>query len=823
MVPVSASGSRRRASSASSDGSFPTDSALKTAILRGLEGERGHLPAPELGDAVLAFEPLQNAAWVAIAKMDRGELFATLRQEIARLVGIATLLTLGGVAGIIAILRPLAGKVIVHTDELESEIERKTSDLEEANKGLGPFFRVALDMLCIAGTDGYFKRINPAFSSTLGYPEEELLEKPFLEFVHPADRPATKEAVARLAGGTPVVSFENRYRHRNGGYRWIEWNAAPDDGKLVLSPQPFSLRDSLGDTLQTLAVTAEKKGLELAYDIPSEVPDRLVADLGRLRQVLRNLVGNAIKFTREGEVLVTVNLVEEKVGSALLEFTVQDTGIGISAEKQRQIFEAFTQADASTTRDYGGTGLGLAISQEIVSLMDGSLTVESEPGEGSTFRFTVPLGVEKSGDEDASLLPSLDQLPVLVVDDNDTNRRILVDMLAAWSVRPTGARNGQEALAEIQRAAADGVPYRVILLDFMMPGIDGIDLAHRIRALPLQPPPKLFLLSSAGPQLLDSGEVVDQSLCKPVKPSDLLDTIVSALGVARLDSPPDLRDTNADPSLPPLRILVVEDNRVNQNVAARFLERRGHHARIVDNGRKALEALEEDPSFDLVLMDVQMPVMNGYEATRAIREQEAGAERHLPIVAMTAHAMTGDREKCFAVGMDGYVTKPLRAQELDQALAETLASLDAIPAPGAEAKAAPRRENEPPATASEPGSSRTFDPEAFTTRTGSQDLMIDLIDVFDEETSGQLAKLREGFATSDPEPVQEAAHNLKGMLGNYAAPEAESLATRLERAAGARDLRRAESCFEGLSAAIARLGSRLREFRDTLEDGRPPN
>jgi CheY-like chemotaxis protein len=473
-------------------------------------------------------------------------------------------------------------------------------------------------------------------------------------------------------------------------------------GKLDIDPIDFELRDCVGDALKALALRAHAKGLELAFEAADDVPDALVGDPGRLRQVILNLAGNAVKFTEKGEVVVEVKKSEDRSqktegaglltsDSCLLEFLVRDTGIGIPKEKQQTIFEAFTQADGSTTRKYGGTGLGLTISARLVEMMGGRVWVESEPGRGSTFHFTAAFPVRAAAPARRAEADDVAGLPVLVIDDNATNRRILEGMLRNWGMCPAGADGGGAGLAELRRAALAGAPYRLVLLDVMMPGMDGFEVAERVRQTAGLAGLTILMLSSAD-RKGDAAQCrrlgVARYLTKPVKQSELLDAILLALGGRRRDWAP----APTGPAAPatgarPLRVLLAEDNAVNQRLAVRLLEKQGHQVTVANDGREAVEAALRQ-TFDVVLMDVQMPEMNGFEATAVLRAAERGTGRHLPIIALTAHAMTGDRERCLEAGMDGHVTKPIQGK----ALAELLADLGAgaCPAPEVEG-AAPAR------------------------------------------------------------------------------------------------------------------------------------
>ena len=439
-------------------------------------------------------------------------------------------------------------------------------------------------------------------------------------------------------------------------------------GKLHLDEVEFGLRDSLADALGVVAIRARQKGLDLACDVAAEAPDRLIGDPGRLRQVVLNLVGNAVKFTEQGEVVVRVEKPEQTAGQIRLHFAVVDTGVGIPPEKQQTIFEAFSQADNSTTRKYGGTGLGLTICSRLVAMMGGAIGVRSEPGEGSTFCFTANF---RAASESRSAIDpgEFSGLPVLVVDDNATNRRILEKTLGLWSLTSKSVDGGQAALEALAQAKGQGTPFSLVLLDAHMPGMDGFELARQIRQQAAPQPPALLMLSS-GIEPGDMGRCrelgIAACLMKPVKHSSLLEAMHMALGKRQRQR----RPTSAA-SLPQakhrLRVLLAEDNRVNQLVAVRFLEKVGHAVVVANNGCEALAELARQ-RFDLVLMDLQMPEMGGLEATAAIRKQEKSTGAHIPIVAMTAHAMQGDRERCLEAGMDAYLTKPIQFDELLETL-----------------------------------------------------------------------------------------------------------------------------------------------------------
>ncbi len=447
-------------------------------------------------------------------------------------------------------------------------------------------------------------------------------------------------------------------------------------GKMKLELVDFDIWDVVGDAAKSLALRAHSKGLELAYHIDHAIPAMLVGDPVRLRQVIVNLVGNSIKFTEQGEIVVDVSCVDRNENGLLLCFAVTDTGIGIPTEKQKLIFDAFTQADSSTTRRFGGTGLGLAISSRLVSLFGGTLELQSEVGKGSTFSFTIWLG--KSTQVPVSRMPLrpdfLQGTQALIVDDNATNRRIVQEMVISWGMVPIIASSGSEALQELESSANS---IAIVLTDMHMPEMDGLMLVEQIRRNPLFQYLPVVVLSSG-----DQGGGSEQweafgvaiRLMKPVKQSDLLTAIENSMSSGKRVAEQVLEKTKDDlPPIPSLRILLAEDGLTNQKLAVALLKKWGHAVTVANDGREAVHFYETEP-FDLILMDVQMPDMDGLEATACIRTLELKLERHIPIIAMTARAMKGDREQCLQSGMDGYVSKPVRQRELYLAIASYFAS-----------------------------------------------------------------------------------------------------------------------------------------------------
>jgi two-component system, sensor histidine kinase and response regulator len=798
------------------------------------------------------------------------------------------------------------------------------ADRKRAQEELDRFFTLSLDMLCIAGFDGYFHRVNPAWKRGLGYTEADLLSRPFMDFVHPDDREASAAEMRKLMEGRELIYFENRYFHRDGTVRWLMWTATPfreqqvvyaagrditerkaaeetlatyarqleinqrelgdqtarlrqlvkelevskiraeeateaksaflanmsheirtplnavlgmttlalqtrlsheqrkllttvkssgeslleivndildfskiEARRLELERTEFDVRDEVGNTAKLLALRASEKGVELACHVAPDVPETLLGDPGRLGQVLLNVMGNAVKFTDAGEVVLGVAVHEASAGLTTLHFTVRDTGIGIPPAKQQQIFEAFTQADSSTTRRFGGTGLGLAISVRLVELMGGRMWVESEVGRGSTFHFVatfeLPAGPVL---KPARARPkALEGLRVLVVDDNATNRRILEEMLLSWRMRPAAAVDAASAMTTLRRAAAAGERYDAVISDCQMPEIDGFMLTRRIRQDKRLARTRIVMLTSIGDgdaatRAKKAG--VDAYLSKPVKQSDLLDALAAVFGVStRL-----AQTASAAPSADKrprrvLRILVAEDNPVNRKLVATLLKKRGHKVRAVENGRAAVEAIDGSRDrYDIVLMDVQMPEMSGLEATAAIRAREAGTGRRLPLIAVTAHALHGDRERCLAAGMDGYLSKPIDVKEL----ISTVERFGDRTTPGETAEPV-----QPPA-------SPLFDERAALTYSGGdRRLLKQVVAMFRSGCPSQLRRIEGALEHRDAEALRMAAHALKGAIATLGSPAGRQTAAELEHLAREGDFEKARSMYAMLRTRIAQL------------------
>ncbi len=800
-----------------------------------------------------------------------------------------------------------------------------------AGEDFDRFFTLSLDLFCVASFDGRFIRVNGAWQRLLGFSDEELCATPFMDFVCPDDHEATRAALSGLSTGAHVIDFENRYRTRDGSYKWLQWAAAPspergliyaaardvtdrkaaeeavrrharemeqatleqernagrlaelvgqldiarrsaeqaavakgeflanmsheirtpmnailgmttlvlqsrltaeqrdylhtvresaealltiiDDildvskieaGRLVLDPTPFRLRDTIEDGVRLLAPKATEKDLELVCRIAPDVPDALVGDRGRLRQILLNLVGNAIKFTHAGEVVVAVSLDHTAPDEVALRMSVTDTGIGIPQDKLHDIFSAFTQADASTTRRYGGTGLGLTISAQLAELMGGRLQVESVVGTGSCFHFTARFALDREpGPAVPQAADSLQGLRVLVVDDNASARSVLAEVLASWQMQVVVADGASAALAMLRDAAAGLSPISLVLTDALMPGVDGFMLAAQIARDRRLAATKVILLSSTGvarPRSRSRRPRIAGHLTKPVKQSELLDAVLSA--VAPPGRPGPLRNAQdaslaAIPSVGPLRVLLAEDNAANQRLVLALLEQRGHHVVVVESGRQAVERSAAQP-FDVIVMDVQMPEMSGLEATAAIRakEQETGARR-VPILALTAHAMSGDRERFLAAGMDAYLSKPIRFEELYR-------MIDRLCAPSDKSD---RHRTETPASSPTLTVNRASLLAAFGGRAA---LLADVANVFLVDAPRMRERLQTAVRAGDAPQVAAAAHAIKGAVGLFSRGEAYESAKHLEQVARAGDLSPAAALCADVERDVSGLMEELR-------------
>ena len=561
-------------------------------------------------------------------------------------------------------------------------------------------------------------------------------------------------------------------------------------GKVDLEEVDFDLCACIEDALKTVALRADEKGIELLCEISPEVPAFVKGDPCRLRQIILNLIGNAVKFTHKGEVAIKVQteLLEDRTST--LHFTVTDTGVGIPPEKLESIFESFSQVDSSTTREYGGTGLGLTISRRLVQMMGGRVWAESVLGKGSTFHFTARLGESKGSSVIKTVVPApseLNGVRALVVDDNRTNRRILEGILSRWGMRVSVAADGEEAVA-VYSAAASADSFRLILTDMHMPKLDGFGFVERLKQSFDASTSTIMMLTSGG-QRGDAQRCeqlgIAAYLLKPVRQSELRDAIGRVLSASAMKERRalitrySLREQIGGGKA--LKVLLAEDNLTNQKLAMRLLEKRNHSVTVVGNGRDALDALEKD-TYDLVLMDMQMPEMDGFEATGILREKEKTTGLRQPVVAMTALAMNGDRERCIAVGMDGYLSKPIRPQELDDLLDNYLA-----------------RKSNANSRELKPAGNGSIDVAQLLDRIeDDRSFLAELVDVFRREYPQNLEAVRSAIKTRNPAELQRAAHTLKGALANLSAVRATPLAAELEQMGRSQDLSNAQSTLDRL-------------------------
>jgi signal transduction histidine kinase/DNA-binding response OmpR family regulator len=566
-------------------------------------------------------------------------------------------------------------------------------------------------------------------------------------------------------------------------------------GRLTIDPAPLRLRELLDETMRALALRSHQKQLELLCDVEDDVPDHLAADAGRLRQVLVNLVGNAVKFTEAGEVVVRVSMERTDNTAGVLHLAVTDTGIGIPPEKHQLIFDAFSQADGSITRRYGGTGLGLTISSTLVDLMGGRIWVESTMGVGSTFHFTIDVVVLPDDTVESSLpILALRDMAVLVVDDNATNRRIFEKMLEKWEMRPTLVDSGAGALIAVREARHRGEPFALVLLDANMPDMDGFTVAKRLTEDASMPAPTIMMLTSSG-EPRDSAQCLELGiatyLIKPVRQVALCEAILETLG--RTAKTPARARAEATRTRP-LRILLAEDNVVNQRVALGVLEKAGHTVTLAENGLIALEKIGR-AAFDLILMDMQMPEMGGDEAITAIRLREQATGEHIPIVSLTAHALKGDRERCLAAGADGYVSKPVSPVALLSEIERVIGQ---------------------PATFAAASALHVSD-TLLARVGGSHEMLHEIIGLFLEDSPRLMEVIRRALSDGDTNAAYRGAHTLKGSVGNFEAHEAVALAQRLEARAHEGDIESAKGAFASLEREMTALDARLAATREALQ------
>jgi two-component system, sensor histidine kinase and response regulator len=774
------------------------------------------------------------------------------------------------------------------------------------------FFNLSIDLLVVAGYDGLFKFVNPAWTETFGFSRAELMARPFLDFVHPDDRPATVAEVEKLATGAKTTNFRNRYECRDGSYRSVDWTAIPalsvnliyavgrdvtqevraeavlkdangrleaardaaleasrlkseflatmsheirtpmngvigmagllldteldaeqrefaeavrssgqallriindildfskiEAGHLELEEIDFNLAAVVEEVGELLGGAAHSKGLELCLASDPDLPAPVRGDPGRVRQVLLNLAGNAIKFTDTGEVVVTTTAAQVDVETIEARFEVRDTGIGITPEVQARLFEKFTQADASTTRRFGGTGLGLAISRLLVEMMNGTITVTSVAGAGSTFSFTARL--RRGRGPITKKAVRLAGTKALIVDDLPTNLTILAAQLTAWGITSTQAADAAEGLRAARAADAAGEPFDVVLADYLMPELDGVDLADALAKELAQPPPVIILSSAGGVGTVPGRDTshVARFLVKPARRSQLFDAIATAIGQAPVR--PASTPTASGPRKPAIsgaRILVADDNAVNQLLASALLQKAGYRVDTVADGAEAVEAVTRG-RYDAVLMDCEMPVMDGYMATAEIRRREAGTTR-ISIIAVTASAMQGDTERAMAAGMDAHVTKPINPNELYLVVARLLGSVShsAVALPPSRYQAA--------------GGLDQGAIDRLVEIDGTRKLLHSMIGHFLKDAPVSMEALVKAAAEGNVEMVREAAHAIRGSAANFGARTLVELTSKIENQARTGQLP-SEGYVVAAQGALDDAAAELRRIADGT-DGNP--
>ena len=591
-------------------------------------------------------------------------------------------------------------------------------------------------------------------------------------------------------------------------------------GQMDIESIEFDINKIYNRLSGTLALRAYKKGLELLWDIDDNVPDVIIGDPVRMQQILVNLIGNAIKFTDDGEIILHVEKNNAFIHENEIElhFSVEDTGIGIQKEKQQKIFEAFEQADGSTTRKYGGTGLGLAITKNIVDMMGGKIWVESNVGKGSIFHFTVRFGLAQNPKHFIIKEVKLEGKSTLIIDDNKTNRQILSKIVNSWKMLSNDAKDGEEGISKIRKAIRTGKAYNLILLDSQMPGMDGFQVVEDLQKYPEMKNITIMMLTSAdnrGDRKRCRELGIAKYLVKPITPSDLLYTIMEVMGENKtdeIDFDEFVSQMEIVSETKKLKILLAEDNAVNQLIAVRTLKKHGHDVITVGNGKDAVEILKEE-SFDLILMDIQMPVMDGIEATKSIRDIEKYTNKHIPIIAMTAHALKGDKERFLEAGMDDYVSKPMDSKKLFETIARCTLNNDIL-----DIKMMNEIENE-----SHPGEI-VIDVEELLERVeGDRDLAEELLVLFLENYDEKLEKIQVAVKENDYEKIRNVAHDLIGSSRNISAKQVYESALKLEKIGTEKDLEKTERTIKELEGNLAILDEYINEKKWLINDERNNN
>jgi PAS domain S-box-containing protein len=772
--------------------------------------------------------------------------------------------------------------------QTQRELEQlQRADLERRlGAQIDRFFTLSPDALAIMDLRSLeYRRVNPGFTRVLGYSPDDLKGLTSLDLVVDDDKDDAARRAARLREGETVEGYEVRFRHRSGGYRWIQWNAMPaaeegvvyaigrdvteareshdllvaakeaaeeasrakseflanmsheirtpmngilgmtglaldtdltseqrefleavdesarslldiltdvldfskiQTGRLALAPATFDLEQCLSDALKTLAVRAGERAVDMLFEQARDVPTRLVGDEGRLRQVLVNLVGNAVKFTPLGEIVVSVSVAERLGDTVTLAFSVRDTGIGIAEHAKSRIFAAFAQADTSATRQFGGTGLGLAISSELVRMMGGEIGVESTAGAGSTFRFTVEMRAAPDPAEASEHRSALEGKAVLIVDDHANARRVLSEYLRRWGARPVAVETVEGGLEEVLKARAGSRPFDVVIADGELRARDGRGMAERL-APPEYGTPDVLVVTSKRPKEHDGargtrGGMSDGVIVRPVFPSELGEAIRRRVR--------DLGSESAARSAPHMvkrspggkvRILLAEDNKVNQMLAVALLKKRGYEVAIADNGREAVDLVKRS-AFDVVLMDVQMPEVDGFEATAMIRAMEAMTAKRLPIIAVTAHAMEGDRQRCLDAGMDDYVSKPMDPEKLEAAIVRWTNQL-------------PDFEHS----------------HALDMARGSEEVLASIVKLFLEKTPERLDAIRLALGARDALSLERTAHQIEDTAVSLAMPRLRDVAHRIAELGKRGELAQAAQLITDLDEAVGSVTSAVRD------------